>query len=211
MSPAREIGGDLFDFFLLDDHHLAFCVGDVSGKGVPAALFMAVTRTLLRATAQHHASPAQCMAYLNNSLTQQNASGMFVTFFYGVLDTRNGEIEYANAGHNLPYVLSKDGDLRAIDEKGGPMLGLFEDMDYASEKTRLAAGDCIVVYTDGITEARDRSGQFFGDKRLENYLRAHPWMPAEQLVSSLQKHVHEFCIGVPQSDDITALALRYLG
>lgn len=211
MAPAREIGGDLFDFFLLDADHLAFCVGDVSGKGVPAALFMAVTRTLLRATAQHQHSPAQCLAYLNSQLSQQNTSGMFVTFFYGVLDTRTGEVQYANAGHNIPYVLSKDGSVRVLEGESGPMLGLFDDLEYEVHSTRLGSGDCMVVYTDGITEARDRAGQFFGDERLETYLKKHGGRPVEELVTNLHRHLQEFAVGARQSDDITALALRYVG
>ena len=103
MVPAKEVGGDLFDFFLLDADRLGFVVGDVSGKGVPAALFMAIACTLLRAAAHHHATPGGCLTYMNESLVEQNASGMFVTLFYGILNTRTGALEYSNAGHNPPY------------------------------------------------------------------------------------------------------------
>jgi sigma-B regulation protein RsbU (phosphoserine phosphatase) len=211
MTPARGVGGDLFDFFLLDKDHLAFAVGDVSGKGVPAALFMAVTRTLLRATAPHQTSPAECMQYLNESLAAQNASGMFVTFFYGILDTRTGEIEFANAGHNLPYIFSSDGTMRTLDDKGGPVLGLFASLTYDMARAQLAPGEGLLVFTDGVTEARNPADEFFEDARLEAYLRAHAGEPVEQLVSGLHKHMEEFAAGAPQADDITALALRYLG
>jgi sigma-B regulation protein RsbU (phosphoserine phosphatase) len=117
MVPAREVGGDLFDFFLLDADRLGFVIGDVSGKGVPAALFMAVSRTLLRATAQHRTSPGECLTYMNTTLAEQNVSGMFVTLFYGVLDTRTGSIEFANAGHNLPYLFSSDGGFRVLRDR----------------------------------------------------------------------------------------------
>jgi sigma-B regulation protein RsbU (phosphoserine phosphatase) len=211
MTPARGVGGDPFDFFLLDDEHLALAVGDVSGKGVPAALFMAITRTLLRATAKHLASPADCLAYLNSALKEQNVSGMFVTFFYCVLNTRTGEIRFSNAGHNSPYIFSKDGTLRNLAEEGGPMLGLFEGLGFSMATTQLAPGEGILVFTDGVTEAQDKDEEFFGDDRLEAYLRAHCLEPAEELVSGLQRDVQEFAAGAPQSDDITALALRYLG
>jgi len=211
MTPAKGIGGDLFDFFLLDEHRLAFAVGDVSGKGIPAALFMAVARTLLRGTAQHEASPAECMTYLNNALLEQNVSGMFVTLFYGVLNTRTGEIQFANAGHNFPYVHCAGGDVKVVEDKGGPMLGLFPGVNFNQSKVQLAPGDCIVVYTDGVTEARDPTGEFFEDARLVSFLRDRGAEPVEQLVKDLHEHLLKFAAGAPQADDITALALRYGG
>lgn len=211
MTPARGVGGDLFDFFLLDDHHLAFAVGDVSGKGVPAALFMAVARTLLRATAPHRPAPSECLNYMNSSLHNENTSGMFVTFFYGVLDTRTGELQFANAGHNPPYVFTPEGKFRALEDKGGPMLGLFPGLKYESATTQLAPGECIAVYTDGVTEAKDTADEFFNDDRLEAYLKQHASEQTEQLVNGLHQCVQDFAKGAPQADDITALALRYLG
>lgn len=211
MTPARGVGGDLFDFFLLDEDHLAFAVGDVSGKGVPAALFMAVARTLLRATAPHRHSPSECLTYMNTSLTEQNTSGMFVTFFYGVLNTKTGEIQFSNAGHNPPYIFSPDGTFRATESTGGPMLGLFPGLTYEAATTRLAPGEGIVVFTDGVTEAKDTQEEFFNDDRLEDYLKAHASESAEQFVNGLHQRVQEFAMGAPQADDITALALRYLG
>ena len=211
MTAAKGIGGDLFDFFLLDRDRLAFAVGDVSGKGVPAALFMAVARTLLRSTARHEASPAECMTYLNNTLLEQNVSGMFVTIFYGVLNTQTGEIQFANAGHNFPFVCSVGGGLKKVEDKGGPMLGLFPQVPFHQSTVQLAPGECIVVYTDGVTEARNPAGEFFEDERLMNFLRAHGTDPVEQLVNNLNDHVQKFAAGAPQADDITALALRYVG
>jgi phosphoserine phosphatase RsbU/P len=211
MTPARGVGGDLFDFFLLDEHHLGFAVGDVSGKGVPAALFMAVARTLLRATAPHRLSPSDCLNYLNSALADQNTSGMFVTFFYGVLDTRTGELQFANAGHNPPYVFLADGTFRGLEDKGGPMLGLFPDLKYDFATTRLAPGEGILVYTDGVTEARNTADEFFNEERVEEYLASHAREPVEQLVNGLHQYVQQFALGAPQADDITALALRYKG
>src|SRR5271165_2315763 len=126
MVPAKEVGGDLFDFFLLDSERLGFVLGDVSGKGVPAALYMAIARTLLRAAAHHQASPGACLTYMNQCLLEQQGSSMFVTLFYGILNTRTGVLEYSNAGHNPPYVFSPDGKVRALNERCGPMLGMFE-------------------------------------------------------------------------------------
>ncbi len=201
MTPAREIGGDLFDFFLLDRDHLAFAIGDVSGKGAPAALFMAVTRTLLRATAQNQKGPAECFNYMNDTLCESNSSGMFVTLFYGVLNTATGDLLFANAGHNFPYLFSPDGNVRKISEKGGPMLGVFEGTYSRTLATRIRPGEGILLYTDGVTEAVDRSNEFFGDDRLEDYLSRQASGSAQALVDGLQETDKTFAKGKPQADD----------
>jgi sigma-B regulation protein RsbU (phosphoserine phosphatase) len=211
MLPAKEVGGDFFDFFLLDADHLGFVIGDVSGKGVPAALFMAVSRTLLHATAQQQKSPGECLTYVNTTLTEQNVSGMFVTLFYGVLDTRTGEIQFANAGHNPPYLLPAGGAPEALRGKSGPMAGCMEGMIYRTLACRMERGDSIVLYTDGVTEALDKDDVFFDEQRLESFLSEHTSESAEQLVAGLHAAVQEFSKGTPQADDITVLALKYLG
>jgi sigma-B regulation protein RsbU (phosphoserine phosphatase) len=211
MVPAREIGGDLFDYFLLDQDHLAFAVGDVSGKGAPAALFMAVTRTLLRATAQNQKGPAECFNYMNRALCEGNASGMFVTLFYGVLNTRTGELLFANGGHSFPYVFSSGGSVRKLSEKGGPMLGVSEEMEYETHVEHIGPGEGILLYTDGITEAIDDQNEFFGEQRLESFLAAHASNSAQSLVMDLHEAVKAFATGKPQADDITVLALKYAG
>ena len=211
MVPAKEVGGDLFDFFLLDEDHLGFAIGDVSGKGVPAALFMAVTRTLLRASAQNQKSPGECFTYMNTTLGEGNVMGMYVTLFYGVLNTRTGELEFASGGHNPPYVFSPDGTFRKLSEKSGPMLGVLEGRQYSTITTRIAAGDAILMYTDGVTEAINKADEFFGDERLEGYLAGNASGQAQSLVQGLHTAVHDFATGTPQADDITVLALRYLG
>ncbi len=210
MAPAREVGGDFFDFFLLDRERLGFVVGDVSGKGVPAALFMAVTRTLVRATAQHIAAPAECLTHVNKTLIEQNASGMFVTLFYGVLDTRTGEMQFANAGHNPPYLLSPQGG-RALREKSGPMLGVIEGVEYVARACRIEPGEGIVLYTDGVTEATGPERNFFDEQRLERFLSEHCTDSVERIVASLVAAAQDFSGGLPQADDITVLALRYRG
>lgn len=211
MVPAREVGGDFFDFFLLDDEHLGFVIGDVSGKGVPAALFMSVCRTLLRATAQHRRSPGDCFTYVNASLAEQNVSGMYVTLFYGVLNTRTGDLEFANGGHLPPYIFSADGKLRVLNQKGGPLVGIINGHQYVTCTDRIAPGEGILLYTDGVTEAVNAKDQFFEQEPLETFLAAHASSPVEQLVQNLHRTIQDFEKGVPQADDITVLALRYLG
>ena len=208
MIPAKEVGGDLFDFFLLDPERLGFVLGDVSGKGVPAALFMAIASTLLRATALHHSSPGACLTSLNESLVEKHTSEMFVTLFYGILNTRTGVIEYSNAGHNPPYVFSPDGTVRALRERCGPMLGVFDGLQYLTRCTELRSGEGVLVFTDGVTEASNRNGEFFDESRLEAYLAASASRPIDDLVRGLQAEVERFGAGAPRADDITVLALR---
>jgi sigma-B regulation protein RsbU (phosphoserine phosphatase) len=211
MVPAREVGGDLFDFFLLDEDHLAFAVGDVSGKGVPAALFMAMTRTLLRVTAQFEEPPGKCFMRMNATLCEQNESSMFVTLFYGVLNTRTGELQFGNAGHNPPYVASADGALRPLPQKSGPMLGMWEGFEYKTLTDRITPGESLLLYTDGVTEAVEKNGNFFSEQRLEQFLATNASQTPEQLVLNLHAAVQDFAKGVQQADDITVLSLRYLG
>jgi len=205
------VGGDLFDFFLLDAERLGFVLGDVSGKGVPAALFMAVTRTLVRAAAYHEESPGACLTYVNRSLSEQQASGMFVTLFYGILNTRTGAIEYSNAGHNPPYIFSPAGQVRALKERCGPMLGLFEGFQYPTRNTAVSTGEGVLVYTDGVTEACNKGGEFFEESRLEAYLRSNGSQPAEELVRGVHAEVERFEAGARRADDMTVLALRWRG
>jgi sigma-B regulation protein RsbU (phosphoserine phosphatase) len=208
MVPAKEVGGDLFDFFLLDPERLGFVLGDVSGKGVPAALFMAIASTLLRASALHHESPGACLTSMNEYLVEKHASGMYVTLFYGILNTRTGVLEYSNAGHNPPYAFSPDGQVRPLKDRCGPMLGLFEGFQYPTRSTELRSGEGVLVFTDGVTEARDKDGNFYENSRLEAYLAASASRPVDELVRGLQSEIERFEGGAPRGDDITALALR---
>jgi sigma-B regulation protein RsbU (phosphoserine phosphatase) len=146
---------------------------------------------------------------MNTSLTEQNVSGMFVTLFYGVLDTRTGAIEFANAGHNPPYLFSTDGGFMVLRDKSGPMLGVIEGIEYRTKPCRIDPGEGILLYTDGVTEAIDRNGAFFEEPRLEKFLKEHASQPVEQLALSLHTTVQDFSKGIPQADDITVLALRY--
>jgi len=212
MIPAKEVSGDLFDFILLDEDHLGIVIGDVSGKGVPAALYMAVVRTLLRGAAVNRFAPGECLEHVNKALCSQNTPEMFVTLFYGILNTETGELRFASGGHNLPFLFSPAGHVRQLPgECGGPLVGLFEGVSYSTMTHHLSPGQGILLYTDGVTEAVDASREFFNDERIAHYLAQHCCEPIESLVTNLPAAVVEYCAGLPQVDDITVMALRYLG
>jgi len=211
MLPAKEVGGDFFDFFVIDRDRIGFAIGDVSGKGVPAALFMAVSRTLLRATASRGSAPDECMRQVNQILHQESISSMFVTCFYGVLNTRTGEIHYSNGGHNLPYILRTDGRVEAMEAFGGLILGAFKHSAYETGEITLQPGDCIFLYTDGITEAMNPDGEQFSNERLVQSLQRVNGSPVEDIVGKVIDNVKEFTAGATQSDDMTILAVKYAG
>jgi len=210
MSPAREIGGDFYDFFLIDQYRLGFVIGDVSGKGIPAAIFMAVSRTLLKATALQGGTAGECIKYVNDTLTRQSDSAMFVTIFYGILHTDTGELEYCIAGHNPPYVVPVSGEPFRLTEPAGLMAGAFEHAVFQTGLAKLNAGDSIFLYTDGVTESEDKAGQFFGEQRLASLLARMPGASAEEMTGSVLDEVRIHTLGATSGDDITALALKFL-
>jgi sigma-B regulation protein RsbU (phosphoserine phosphatase) len=210
LVPAKEVGGDLYDFFFIDDDHLCFAVGDVSGKGVPASLFMAVTKTLFRATAGNGGSPGEILARLNTEICRDNESCMFVTFFCGILNIHTGQVHYSNAGHNLPFYLSREG-VSALENFGGISLGLMEQGPYASGGVVLGPGESLLLYTDGVTEAMNPSRTLYSDERLELFLGTTDSLAPRQIIDSLISDVRHFAGQAPQSDDITVLALQYFG
>jgi serine phosphatase RsbU (regulator of sigma subunit) len=205
MQPAKEIGGDFYDYFPLDEHHIAMTVADVSGKGVPAALFMAVSRTLLRAIAQFNETPAKCIARLNDLLAADNERTMFVTLFYAVIDTRDGSMVYANAGHNPPYILRADGRLEELGTFGGMALAILEGNDYDDQVAKLEPGDRFFMYTDGVTEAFNPQGEMFGVPGLEALLERIRAQPIADVPARVVSDVNTFEAGGPQTDDITCL------
>jgi len=211
MSPAREIGGDFYDFFLIDQNRLGFVIGDVSGKGIPAAIFMAVCRTLLKATALQGGTAGECIKYVNDTLTRQSDSAMFVTIFYGILHTDTGELEYCIAGHNPPFIVPVAGEPFRLTEPAGLMAGAFEHAEFQTGHVTLGVGDGIFLYTDGVTESEDTSGQFFGEQRLANLLARMPGANPEEMTGSILDEVRIHSLGATCSDDITALALRFKG
>jgi sigma-B regulation protein RsbU (phosphoserine phosphatase) len=208
MQPARSVGGDLYDF-LADDQGLWFAIGDVSGKGIPAALFMAVTKVLLRASIESEASPAAVLGRANRGLCRDNEQGLFVTAFLGRLNVASGELLYASAGHNPPYRLSGD-VARPLPADTGLVLGLRDDFEYRTEHAQLAPGDAIFAYTDGLTEALSPEGEEFGATRLESYLRGTAGQGAADVVRGAALALARFVAGAPQFDDTTLMAVRYL-
>ena len=206
MHPAREIGGDFYDYFLLGGTHLALTIADVSGKGIPAALFMAVSRTVLRSVSGVDDMVAR-MAEANRLLSAENTASMFVTMFHGVLDLATGLLRYCNAGHNPPYLLRVGG--REALQPTGIAFGLDADMPYRIDETVLQPGDALFMFTDGITECFDRDGEEFGNVRLEEALEAGRGRGAAELVAGVLEATSAFAAGAEQSDDITCLTLRY--
>ncbi len=207
-TPAREVGGDFFDFFDLPDGRTAVVIADVSGKGVPAALFMVLSRTLTRATAPDGAGPADCVAKVNRLLAAENPETMFVTLFYGVIDPLTGQMTYTNAGHNAPYIVAPDGTAKPLAPAGGPALGVFEDVEYAEATVDLGADDALILFTDGVTEAMDPNDQEYGEPRLEALLVAATDAAPAQIIKMIEDDVASFADGAPQADDLTMMVIR---
>lgn len=211
LKSAKEVGGDLYDFFVLDKNKFCFAIGDVSGKGVPASLFMAVTRTLLRSIADKHKAPAAIMNVLNKSLSLNNDSCMFVTFFLGILDIETGQLSYANAGHNPPLHIKVNGDVVFMDMGTSIPLGLMGDYAYNESSIQLLHGEKIFSYTDGVSEAENAEKVLYGELKIqeviaENY-GADPRGMISKMAESLEKHVN----GYEQSDDITMMTINFNG
>jgi sigma-B regulation protein RsbU (phosphoserine phosphatase) len=210
MIPAKEVGGDLYDFFLIDKYRLGVVIGDVSGKGIASALLMAVCKTLLKATALKGLPADNILSEVNNILVDDSPPNMFVTVFYGVLDTRSGAFEYSNGGHNSPYLISTDGKVQPLADIGGMLLGAIKDMEYASNVIMLKPGECLLFYTDGVTEAFNKENEEFQESRLAEILNNKNNLNVTELVQLVFDNVQSFANGVEQSDDITCLALKYL-
>lgn len=220
MEPAREVGGDFYDFYSLDDDHLALTIADVSGKGVPASLFMVISKTILKNAALSMGQAADLghmMEISNRQLCENNEEMMFVTVFFGVLDVKTGEFSYVNAGHNAPYIgRTEDGHTEwssLSDEKKNYMVGAVENAVYDERKITLKPGDMLFVYTDGVTEAMNENGELYTDERLEATLGrvATPDKNAETILAEVRADVAEHVGEAESSDDVTMLGIRYLG
>ena len=209
--PAKEVGGDFYDFFLIDKKHLCFVIGDVSGKGIPAALFMALTKTQIKASSSRRRTPGDVLFRANNDLSHENETGMFCTLFYGIMNMETGEVTYANAGHNPPYIINKSGEPLQIESTGGIALGVMEEMEFESATFTASKGDSIFLYTDGVNEAMNEVDEEYSYERLEDYLKENSTGSITDMVNKNLESVKEFAGAAPQSDDITVLALRYLG
>ncbi len=209
LEPAREVGGDLYDFNLVDEDRLVFYIGDVSDKGVPASLVMAMTMTLMkRASQQPGMTPAEILRQVNNALAEDNKNAMFVTLFIGSLNLKTGELCYSNAGHNPPLILGADGSCRYLQLPEGLVLGVITDTQYSDAKVHLEPGDMIVTYTDGVTEAMNTQRALYSEERLQETLASAAGRSVEETVSGIIASVKEYADGAPQSDDIAVLALR---
>ena len=208
MNPAKEIGGDFYDFFELDEHRLGLVIADVSGKGVPAALFTMITRALLKSSSRRHESPSGCLQEVNEFLCQDNDACMFVTVFYGVLDLRDGSFRYSNGGHNLPRHLTADGAVTELPLTGDLALGIAQGHEFGENTVNLVPGDALFLYTDGITEACNHQLDEYGEGRLDEVLGGGEPSSAQELAESVVDSVERFADGATQFDDITCLSLR---
>ncbi|OPY90634.1 MAG: Phosphoserine phosphatase RsbU [Syntrophus sp. PtaU1.Bin208] len=211
LEPAKEVGGDFYDFFFVDHDRLAFLLGDVSGKGIPASLFMAVTKTLLKSAMSEKASVDQVLFKVNNALCEGNEMAMFATVFCGIVDTRTGIVEFSNAGHNPPVMLRRGGNLEFLSSMGSLPIAIFEDSPYAKETLILEKGDTIILYSDGVTEAMNKEQALFSEARLLESLREVSGKQPDELLKKILADVQGYAAGAPQSDDITILAIQYRG
>jgi serine phosphatase RsbU (regulator of sigma subunit) len=207
-QPAREVGGDFYDFFELSDGRVGVAVGDATGKGMPAALAVSATSSMLRAVAQalDSSSPGEALSRINETLMARIPTNMFVSCFYAILDPKSGHLSYANAGHDLPYVRHGDGDAEELRARGMP-LGLMPGMGYEEGEVSLREGNCILFYSDGLVEAHDPKGEMFGFPRLKALIAEHG--EEESLEETLLEELYSFTgEGWEQEDDITLLTLR---
>ena len=211
LESAKEVGGDLYDFFLLDEKQLCFAIGDVSGKGIPASLFMAVTRTLLRSLANKEKTTAMIVSEINTTLCFNNDSNMFVTFFLGILDTATGELRYCNAGHNPPVLVKNNGHTAFFDITKGIPLGLYEDFVFTEQSTTLESGETLFLYTDGLTEAENCKNELFSDQKLIETIKSATVQSPANLVRYVLESVKSHVNGNEQSDDLTMLGILYKG
>jgi len=211
MDPAKEIGGDFYDFFFIDDNTLFFAVGDVSGKGVPAALFMMTVKTLLKTEAVRGAAPAELLRAVNNLIWPDNSSLMFVTILCATLNVKTGDVTIGNAGHNPPLVSTPDAGAEFAPAPGSPVLGLARNVTPSEATLTLAPGQAIFLYTDGIPEAVDRKDNFYSDERLRRTLTRLADMDMKAMVNGVRADVKRFARGAPQFDDVTMLAVRFNG
>ncbi len=209
LEPAREVGGDFYDFFFIDDRHYCVCVGDVSDKGVPAALFMAVARTVIRSKASDELSPSNIFNYANHELCRNNEQTMFVTLFVAIIDIDSGEFDYCNGGHPCPIIRRDNGDLDSLSDRHGPLLGVAEGVCYAQTRDRLAEGDTLVIYTDGVTEAMNAERQLLGQERLLKVLETRATQSENGLTGEIVSAVRRFENGAEQTDDTTVLVFQY--
>ena len=210
LVPAKEVGGDLYDFFI-ENEKLYFIIGDVSGKGIPASLVMAVTCRLFRSVTMHLDKPEEIISSLNNSLSDNNETNMFCTAFLGILDLKTGKLSYCNAGHNVPYIIEKNGNVSQLDAVPNLALGLLEGFPYQGQETVLDGDKMLYLYTDGVNEAENRQMVQFGDDRLVALLKENAAATTAEIIDKTFDAVALHADGANQSDDITVMCIKYCG
>ena len=209
LKPAESVGGDLYDYFFIDKNHLLVVIGDVSGKGIPASLFMAIASTLIKSNAKILSSK-KIVSLVNKELSERNSNQYFVTLFLGILDVRSGLFDYCNAAHNYPYILHADGTYQTLSRSHGLPLGIYKDKTYKSSSIEFQENDTLILYTDGVINSRDSSNKHYGTDKLEKNIQNLNDLTSEELVKKLLKSILIFEGEDQQADDITILALKYL-
>ena len=210
MNAAKDVGGDFYDFFRIDDDRIGFTIADVSGKGVPAAIFMAVCRTLIRATGIRGVSPSECISYSNDLLSQESVNYMFVTIFYGIYNIRTGEVTYTNAGHNPPYLMKANGTVEILPMSKDIVAGAINGFQFSEETFQLERGDTLLLFTDGVTEAIDPDENEYDNERLKKLLQQCGKLSCQEIVDAVKADVKAFAGNAEQSDDITLMAMKRL-
>lgn len=210
MNAAKDIGGDFYDFFRLDQDRIGFLIADVCGKGIPAAIFMAVSRTVIRTTGLRGLSPAECIDISNKLIAADSVDCMFVTVFYGIYNIRTGEVTYCNAGHNPPHILKSDCTIEILPKPKSMVVGAFELAKYKEDTLQLEKGDTLVMFTDGVTEAMNPNREEFGIERLNDSLKDVAYRSCAEIIETVKGDIKDFADGAEQSDDITMLVIKRL-
>ena len=210
MTPAKEVGGDFYDFFLIDNDHLGMVMADVSGKGVPAALFMMMSKILVNNFAMMGSSPAKVLEQVNTQICKNNDEEMFVTVWFGVLEISTGKITAANAGHEYPIIKKPDGSFELFKDKHGFVIGGMEGMRYKEYEFTLEKGGVLFLYTDGVAEATNSKNELFGTERMLETLNAQPEACPKEMLDNMKKSVDSFVGDAPQFDDLTMLGVKLI-
>ena len=208
MEPAKDVGGDFYDFFRLDEEHIGLVMADVSGKGIPAAIFMAVSRTLVRTVGMQGYSPEETLRKSNELLASESVDCMFVTVFYAIYNIKTGNIQYCNGGHNSPYILRANGTIEQLPVSPNGIVGVVEGLEFKGAETHLDAGDTIIMYTDGVNEAINSQEEEYGDARMEETLKSLNGKTCREVIDGQLASVKAFAGEAEQSDDITIMAVR---
>ena len=208
MEPAKDVGGDFYDFFRIDEDHIVLMIADVCGKGIPAALFMAVSRTIIHSKGMQGVGAAECLTESNRLLVNSSVNYMFVTVFYAIFNTKTGLVTYCCGGHNPPHIVRVDGTIEQLPVDGNFMMGAFADEEYTDKTLQLEHGDTLVMFTDGVTEAEDSTCELFGTGRLDNILSGLADKSSQEIVETIKAGISDFVGDAEQSDDITMLVLK---